>query len=76
MAIIKAHGPTVSLLLHREDFCEFALSQISWLLLQYRDKENDFYITQVRGEAPFETYLWTPSFKKLRELKYLFGSSL
>ncbi|NP_001159538.1 maestro heat-like repeat-containing protein family member 2B isoform X1 [Mus musculus] len=46
LAIIKAHGPTVSLLLHREDFCEFALSQISWLLLQYRDKENDFYITQ------------------------------
>ncbi|KAK2495493.1 hypothetical protein MC885_006889 [Smutsia gigantea] len=46
LAIIKAHGPTVSLLLHREDHCEYALSQLPWLLNQYRDKEIDFHVTQ------------------------------
>ncbi|XP_008582529.1 PREDICTED: maestro heat-like repeat-containing protein family member 2B [Galeopterus variegatus] len=46
LVIIKAHGPTVSLLLHREDFCEYALSQVAWLLTQYKDRETDFHITQ------------------------------
>ncbi|OWK02238.1 hypothetical protein Celaphus_00018031, partial [Cervus elaphus hippelaphus] len=46
LAIIKAHGPTVSLLLHREDLCEFALGQVPWLLNQYKDKEVDFHVTQ------------------------------
>ncbi|XP_008840347.1 maestro heat-like repeat-containing protein family member 2B [Nannospalax galili] len=46
LAIIKAHGPTMSLLLHREDFCEYVLNQVSWLLIQYSDKDTDFYITQ------------------------------
>uniref|UniRef100_A0A8C0SE52 Maestro heat like repeat family member 2B n=1 Tax=Canis lupus familiaris TaxID=9615 RepID=A0A8C0SE52_CANLF len=46
LAIIKAHGPTVSLLLHREDLCEYALDQVPWLLNQYKDKEIDFHITQ------------------------------
>ncbi|XP_008050720.1 maestro heat-like repeat-containing protein family member 2B [Carlito syrichta] len=44
--IVKAHGPTVSLLLHREDFCEYALSQVPWLLNQYKEKEIDFHVTQ------------------------------
>ncbi|XP_003503337.1 maestro heat-like repeat-containing protein family member 2B [Cricetulus griseus] len=46
LTIVKVHGPTVSLLLHREDFHEYALSQVPWLLTQYKDKESDFYITQ------------------------------
>ncbi|KAM6156634.1 maestro heat-like repeat-containing protein family member 2B [Erethizon dorsatum] len=46
LALVKAHGPTVSLLLHREDFCEFALNQVPWLLNQYGNKEIDFHITQ------------------------------
>ncbi|XP_049715372.1 maestro heat-like repeat-containing protein family member 2B [Elephas maximus indicus] len=46
LAIVKAHGPTVSLLLHREDLCEYALGQVSWLLSQYKDKEIDFHVTQ------------------------------
>ncbi|XP_068390906.1 maestro heat-like repeat-containing protein family member 2B [Eschrichtius robustus] len=46
LAIIKAHGPTVSLLLHREDLCEYALGQVPWLLKQYKDKEIDFHVTQ------------------------------
>ncbi|KAK7804904.1 hypothetical protein U0070_027621 [Myodes glareolus] len=46
LAIVKAHGPTVSLLLHREDFRDYALSQVPWLLIQYEDKESDFYVTQ------------------------------
>nr|XP_005604350.1 maestro heat-like repeat-containing protein family member 2B isoform X1 [Equus caballus] len=46
LAIIKAHGPTVSLLLHREDLCEYALGQVPWLLNQYKDKETDFHVTQ------------------------------
>lgn len=49
LSIIKAHGPTVSLLLHREDLCEYALGQVSWLLNQYKDKEIDFHVTQVRA---------------------------
>ncbi|XP_006889646.1 PREDICTED: maestro heat-like repeat-containing protein family member 2B [Elephantulus edwardii] len=46
LAIIKAHGPTVSLLLHREDFSEYALSQVPWLLNQYKDEEADFHVTK------------------------------
>uniref|UniRef100_H0V0M2 Maestro heat like repeat family member 2B n=1 Tax=Cavia porcellus TaxID=10141 RepID=H0V0M2_CAVPO len=46
LSLVKAHGPTASLLLHREDFCEFVLNQVSWLLSQYGDKEIDFHITQ------------------------------
>ncbi|XP_076973182.1 maestro heat-like repeat-containing protein family member 2B [Tamandua tetradactyla] len=46
LAIVKAHGPTVSLLLHREDLCEYALGQVPWLLNQYKDKEIDFHVTQ------------------------------
>ncbi|KAL6041356.1 hypothetical protein STEG23_007472, partial [Scotinomys teguina] len=46
LAIVKVHGPTISLLLHRDDFHEYALSQVSWLLTQYKDKESDFYVTQ------------------------------
>uniref|UniRef100_A0A4X1T1L3 Maestro heat like repeat family member 2B n=1 Tax=Sus scrofa TaxID=9823 RepID=A0A4X1T1L3_PIG len=46
LAIVKAHGPTVSLLLHREDLCEYALGQVPWLLKQYKDKEIDFHVTQ------------------------------
>ncbi|XP_038179218.1 maestro heat-like repeat-containing protein family member 2B [Arvicola amphibius] len=46
LAIVKVHGPTVSLLLHREDFRDYALSQVPWLLIQYKDKESDFYVTQ------------------------------
>ncbi|XP_072461842.1 maestro heat-like repeat-containing protein family member 2B isoform X2 [Notamacropus eugenii] len=45
-AIIKAHGPAVALLLHREDLQEFALRHVPWLLNQYKDIETDFYITQ------------------------------
>ncbi|XP_026931703.1 maestro heat-like repeat-containing protein family member 2B isoform X1 [Acinonyx jubatus] len=46
LAIVKAHGPTVSLLLHREDLCEYALDQVPWLLNQYKDKEIHFQVTQ------------------------------
>ncbi|XP_077619567.1 maestro heat-like repeat-containing protein family member 2B isoform X1 [Crocuta crocuta] len=46
LAIVKAHGPTVSLLLHREDLCDYALDQVPWLLNQYKDKEIDFHVTQ------------------------------
>nr|KAF6441519.1 maestro heat like repeat family member 2B [Rousettus aegyptiacus] len=46
LSIIKAHGPTVSLLLHREDLCDYALGQVPWLLNQYKDKEIDFHVTQ------------------------------
>ncbi|XP_033035344.1 maestro heat-like repeat-containing protein family member 2B isoform X2 [Trachypithecus francoisi] len=46
LSIIKAHGPTVSLLLHLEDFCGYALGQVPWLLSQYKDKEIDFHVTQ------------------------------
>uniref|UniRef100_A0ABK0LAY4 Maestro heat-like repeat family member 2B n=1 Tax=Rattus norvegicus TaxID=10116 RepID=A0ABK0LAY4_RAT len=58
LAIIKALGPTVSLMLHREDFCEFALSQVSWLLVQYQDKESDFYITQSLKQVLTATVLY------------------
>ncbi|XP_016079611.1 PREDICTED: maestro heat-like repeat-containing protein family member 2B [Miniopterus natalensis] len=46
LCIVKALGPTVSLLLHREDLCEYALGQLPWLLSQYKDKEIDFHVTQ------------------------------
>ncbi|XP_006774625.1 PREDICTED: maestro heat-like repeat-containing protein family member 2B [Myotis davidii] len=46
LPIVKAHGPSVSLLLHREDLCEYALGQVPWLLNQYSDKEIDFHVTQ------------------------------
>ncbi|XP_056680551.1 maestro heat-like repeat-containing protein family member 2B isoform X2 [Monodelphis domestica] len=46
IAIIKAHGPAVSLLLHREDLQEFALHHVPWLLTQLKNPETDFYITQ------------------------------
>uniref|UniRef100_A0A8I5TBY2 Maestro heat like repeat family member 2B n=1 Tax=Pongo abelii TaxID=9601 RepID=A0A8I5TBY2_PONAB len=46
LSIVKAHGPTVSLLLHREDFRGYALGQVPWLLNQYKDKEIDFHVTQ------------------------------
>ncbi|XP_074185068.1 maestro heat-like repeat-containing protein family member 2B [Rhinolophus sinicus] len=46
LSIIKAHGPAVSLLLHREDLCEYALGQVPWLLNQYKGKEIDFHVTQ------------------------------
>ncbi|XP_036134746.1 maestro heat-like repeat-containing protein family member 2B [Molossus molossus] len=46
VSIVKAHGPTVSLLLHREDLCEYALGQVPWLLNQYKDREIDFHVTQ------------------------------
>ncbi|ELV11402.1 HEAT repeat-containing protein 7B2 [Tupaia chinensis] len=58
LAIVKAHGPTVSLLLLREDFCEYALGQVPWLLNQYKDKEIDFHITQHLTnlkELPFQS---------------------
>ncbi|XP_068952637.1 maestro heat-like repeat-containing protein family member 2B [Petaurus breviceps papuanus] len=45
-AIVKAHGPAVALLLHREDLQEFALHHVPWLLNQYKDIEIDFYVTQ------------------------------
>lgn len=48
LSIVKAHGPTVSLLLHREDLCEYALGQVPWLLSQYKGEEVDFHVTQVR----------------------------
>ncbi|XP_045422555.1 maestro heat-like repeat-containing protein family member 2B [Lemur catta] len=56
--IIKAHGPTVSLLLHREDFCEYALSQVPWLLSQYQDKEIDFHVTQSLKQILTATVLY------------------
>lgn len=65
LAIVKVHGPTVSLLLHREDFRDYALSQVPWLLKQYKDKESDFYVTQVRGETLWVTFLRTLSLKEL-----------
>ncbi|XP_036994401.2 maestro heat-like repeat-containing protein family member 2B [Artibeus jamaicensis] len=46
LSIVKAHGPTVSLLLYWEDLCEQALGQVPWLLNQYKDKEIDFHVTQ------------------------------
>ncbi|CAK6444149.1 unnamed protein product [Pipistrellus nathusii] len=46
LSVVKAHGPSVSLLLHREDLCEYALDQVPWLLNQYSDKEIDFHVTQ------------------------------
>ncbi|XP_019484853.1 PREDICTED: maestro heat-like repeat-containing protein family member 2B, partial [Hipposideros armiger] len=46
LSIIKAHGPVVSLLLHREDLSEYALGQVPWLLNQYKGKETDFHVTQ------------------------------
>nr|XP_054540373.1 maestro heat-like repeat-containing protein family member 2B isoform X3 [Pan troglodytes] len=46
LSIVKDHGPTVSLLLHREDFRGYALGQVPWLLNQYKDKEIDFHVTQ------------------------------
>ncbi|XP_059132119.1 maestro heat-like repeat-containing protein family member 2B [Peromyscus eremicus] len=57
-AIVKIHGPTISLLLHREDFREYALSQIPWLLTQYKDKESDFYITQSLKQILTATVLY------------------
>uniref|UniRef100_A0A6I8N0S1 Maestro heat like repeat family member 2B n=1 Tax=Ornithorhynchus anatinus TaxID=9258 RepID=A0A6I8N0S1_ORNAN len=48
LAVIKAYGPSVSLLLHREELREFALSQVPWLLAQYKDTETDFFVSQVR----------------------------
>ncbi|XP_027719397.1 maestro heat-like repeat-containing protein family member 2B [Vombatus ursinus] len=45
-AIVKAHGPAVALLLHREDLQEFALHHVPWLLKQYKDVETNFYVTQ------------------------------
>uniref|UniRef100_A0A2K6FQP6 Maestro heat like repeat family member 2B n=1 Tax=Propithecus coquereli TaxID=379532 RepID=A0A2K6FQP6_PROCO len=56
--IIKAHGPTVSLLLHRADFCEYALSQVPWLLSQYKDKEIDFHVTQSLKQILTATVLY------------------
>ncbi|XP_069348365.1 maestro heat-like repeat-containing protein family member 2B [Eulemur rufifrons] len=56
--IIKAHGPTVSLLLHREDFCEYALSQVPWLLGQYKDREIDFHVTQSLKQILTATVLY------------------
>uniref|UniRef100_A0A4X2JQI7 Maestro heat like repeat family member 2B n=1 Tax=Vombatus ursinus TaxID=29139 RepID=A0A4X2JQI7_VOMUR len=46
VTIVKAHGPAVALLLHREDLQEFALHHVPWLLKQYKDVETNFYVTQ------------------------------
>nr|XP_012633234.1 maestro heat-like repeat-containing protein family member 2B [Microcebus murinus]XP_012633235.1 maestro heat-like repeat-containing protein family member 2B [Microcebus murinus] len=56
--IIKAHGPTVSLLLHREDICDYALNQVPWLLSQYKDKEIDFHVTQSLKQILTATVLY------------------
>ncbi|XP_075398761.1 maestro heat-like repeat-containing protein family member 2B [Tenrec ecaudatus] len=58
LAIVKAHGPTVSLLLHREDLCEYALDQVPWLLNQYKDKEVDFHVTQSLRQILSATVLY------------------
>ncbi|XP_058420149.1 maestro heat-like repeat-containing protein family member 2B [Diceros bicornis minor] len=58
LAIVKAHGPTVSLLLHREDLCEYALGQVPWLLNQYKDKEIDFHVTQSLKQILTATVLY------------------
>ncbi|KAM8812636.1 maestro heat-like repeat-containing protein family member 2B [Rhynchonycteris naso] len=46
LSIVKALGPTVSLLLHQGHLCDYALGQVPWLLNQYKDKETDFHVTQ------------------------------
>ncbi|XP_038600335.1 maestro heat-like repeat-containing protein family member 2B [Tachyglossus aculeatus] len=46
LAVIKAYGPSISLLLHREELREFSLSQVPWLLAQYKDTETDFFVSQ------------------------------
>ncbi|XP_012863847.2 maestro heat-like repeat-containing protein family member 2B [Echinops telfairi] len=58
LAIVKAHGPTVSLLLHREDLREYALDQVPWLLNQYKDKEIDFHVTQSLRQILSATVLY------------------
>ncbi|XP_070332730.1 maestro heat-like repeat-containing protein family member 2B isoform X2 [Odocoileus virginianus] len=64
LAIIKAHGPTVSLLLHREDLREFALGQVPWLLNQYKDKEVDFHVTQSLKQILTAAVLYNVSLPK------------
>ncbi|XP_060039850.1 maestro heat-like repeat-containing protein family member 2B [Erinaceus europaeus] len=75
LAIIKAHGPTVSLLLHREDLCEYALGQVPWLLNQYKDKEIDFHITQSLKQILTAVALYDVSLPKLLR-KHIFVNLL
>ncbi|XP_012577231.1 PREDICTED: maestro heat-like repeat-containing protein family member 2B [Condylura cristata] len=65
LAIIKTHGPTVSLLLHREDLCDYALGQVPWLLNQYKEKEIDFHITQSLKQILTAAVLYDVDFPKI-----------
>ncbi|KAG8518861.1 Maestro heat-like repeat-containing protein family member 2B, partial [Galemys pyrenaicus] len=65
LAIIKAHGPTVSLLLYREDLCDYALGQVPWLLNQYKEKEIDFHITQSLKQILTAAVLYDIDFAKV-----------
>ncbi|XP_070267512.1 maestro heat-like repeat-containing protein family member 2B [Myotis yumanensis] len=64
LSIVKAHGPSVSLLLHREDLCEYALGQVPWLLNQYSDKEIDFHVTQSLKQILTAAALYEVAFPK------------
>nr|XP_032645037.1 maestro heat-like repeat-containing protein family member 2B [Chelonoidis abingdonii] len=50
-AIIKALGPMVSLLLHKEEHQDQLFESISWLLEQYKENTDVFHITKVRYQS-------------------------
>ncbi|KAM5264399.1 maestro heat-like repeat-containing protein family member 2B [Ctenodactylus gundi] len=64
LAIVKAHGPTVSLLLHRKELCEYALNHVPWLLNQYGDNNIDFHVTQSLKQILTATVLYDVSLPK------------
>ncbi|XP_075772746.1 maestro heat-like repeat-containing protein family member 2B [Pelodiscus sinensis] len=45
-AIIKALGPMMSLLLHKEEYQDKVFKQIPWLLKQYKEDVNVFHATK------------------------------
>lgn len=47
-AIIKALGPMMSLLLHKEEHHDRIFELISWLLEQYKEDIDVFHVTKVR----------------------------
>ncbi|KAM9115063.1 maestro heat-like repeat-containing protein family member 2B [Pangshura tecta] len=45
-AVIKALGPMMSLLLHKEEYQDQMFEQMSWLLEQYKESTDDFHVTK------------------------------
>ncbi|XP_039398373.1 maestro heat-like repeat-containing protein family member 2B [Mauremys reevesii] len=67
-AIIKALGPMMSLLLHKEEYQDQIFEHLSWLLEQYKEDTDVFHVTkslsqllEVSGE--YKIPLLTGSFK-------------